>query len=29
MNVDADKLKDIKIWGTVQGGRIFEANKIA
>ncbi|KAG1702880.1 putative amidohydrolase YtcJ [Nymphon striatum] len=29
MNVDVDKLKDIKIWGTVQGGRIFEASKIS
>ena len=25
MTVDVEDLKDIKVWGTVQAGRIFEA----
>lgn len=27
-SVGGDKLKDIRVWGTVQGGRIFEAARI-
>jgi len=25
MDVGAERLKDVRVWGTVQGGRVFEA----
>ena len=25
LEIGAERLKDVRIWGTVQGGRIFEA----
>ena len=28
LEIDAERLKDVRIWGTVQGGRVFAAAEV-